>query len=102
MSAERPTAAELTEAAAAEALALAGETSGVVRKRLQVLAYTLALAAREVQGSPPTPPASGEDAELSAALRAGTHDADLAGVARALRPSAKARLAVVNPGYAKT
>jgi hypothetical protein len=99
MSGDAPTAAELTAAAAAEALALAGEASGVERKRLQVLAYTLALATRELAA--PAPP-SGEDAALAAAIAAGTHDDDLRAAAAGLRAGVGERLAVVNPAYAGT
>lgn len=99
MSGDVPTAAELTVAAAAEALALAGETSGVTRKRLQVLAYTLALAARDLESGPP---ASGDDPALATAIGAGAHDGDLRAVAGDLRASVRERLALVNPGLAVT
>jgi hypothetical protein len=99
MSADGPTAAELTAAAAAEALALAGEATGVARKRLQVLAYTLALATRDLEGAPA---ASGEDAALAGGLRAGARDNDLGAVARELEAPVRERLAAVNPGYAGT
>lgn len=87
---------ELMAAAAREAHALAEQTSGALRKRLQVLAHVAELAERELAHSAEAAPGNGQLAE---AIRAGKHDGDLPSLAARLRPTVRGRLAVVRPGY---
>jgi hypothetical protein len=66
----------------------------------KVAANTLAIVEREL-AAPPTPSALGlSDAELCAAIRAGTLDAATPGLLDALIVATCARLAVDNPRYA--
>jgi hypothetical protein len=105
MTTDPPDLATLVEACAQEAGQLAGEADGALRRRLLVLAHTLALAGREARGADAgagagagagPPVGRGPSA---ADLRAGAHDDDLLAAARALRPEVAARLRIAHPGY---
>jgi hypothetical protein len=96
---EIPSTTDLLAAAAGEARALAGQVDAATRKRLLVVAYAVELAAREISAG--RPPECGDDSclRLAAAIRAGTHDSDLAAVTELVRDEVRQRIAVNAPGY---
>jgi hypothetical protein len=98
MTTDPPDLATLVEACAQEAGQLAGEADGALRRRLLVLAHTLALAGREAAaGDAGRVDAGG--APGAAEIRAGDHDDDLLAAARAMRSDVAARLRIAHPGY---
>lgn len=89
---------ELVSACAVEATALAERAEGPQRKRLLVLAHTLAVTRRELAlgaraGTLPVDP------ELAVAIRSGEHDGRLGALIDALRERVRRELEVVKPGY---
>ena len=97
---EFPSATDLLAAVAGEARVLAGQADAATRRRLLVVAHAVELVTREIAAG--WPPGRDDDAcrRLSAAIRAGGHDSDLAAVADRLRDEVRRRVSVGAPGYA--